>query len=892
VVTSSVNPSTYGQSVTFTATINGEYGLVRKRNVRALVKGRAQDVSGTVTWSANTGCGVTTVTTGNPGVATCTTSSLPLGTDTITATYSGDSNHAGSTGTLSGGQVVNQVVTTTEVLSSLDPSVYGQGVSFSATVTGNSPTGTVQFNVDGSAFGSPVTLVSGTATSGSIATLGVGTHSVTAVYSGDTNNQGSTGTLSGGQVVNTATAGVVVTSSVNPSGYGQSVTFTATINGEYGLVRSRKNGVKAQDVSGTVTWSANTGCGKTTVTTGNPGVATCTTSSLPTGTDTITATYSGDSNHAGSTGTLSGGQVVQSGATTSISVTSVSPTSEAFGQDQQIVITAVLSWTGSGVAPTASAVSIGGNGPSSYGTTSCGAPSGDTITCTNTYTPTVADSVGSYTETATFAGDSNYSGSSSTQTNNFAITQATSSTSVTSSVNPSTYGQSVTFTATIDGEYELVRGRNGATLGRILVTRATKARAQDVSGTVTWSANTGCGATTVTTGNPGTATCTTSSLAGGTDTITATYSGDGNHSGSTGTLSGGQVVNPASQTITFTLKAPSTAEYGTSFTVAASATSELLITYSSAGSCTNVGPTYTMSSGTGTCTVTASQPGNNDYQAASPVSESTTAERANPTVTFTGAPATAPYNSTFVMTATTNASSVAYITTNNPTTCSLSGPYSPVTVTMLKSSGKCTFTASWGADQNYNPTTTTQTTTAEKATPVISWSAPAAITYGTPLSTTQLDATANVAGSFTYSPAAGMIESAGDVTLKVTFKPTSTNYNTATDSVTLQVLETATVTTITTPSETVTLNRNGVATATLHFNVTSYKPTGSVTLTASTGETCSGTLTPTTGDGSCKLTFNSTGTRTIIASYAGDSNHTGSNSSGQNPAVTVTVDPF
>jgi hypothetical protein len=844
-----------------------------------------------VQWSTNTGCGTTPVTTGNPGIATCTTSSLPVGTDTITGTYSGDSNHGGSTGTLSGGQVVNQAVSSTAVLSSLDPSTYGQAVSFTANVTGSSPTGTVQFNVDGSAFGSPVTLASGSATSGSISTLTQGTHTVTAVYSGDGNNQGSTGMLSGGQVVNQATAGTVVTSNLNPSSYGQSVTFTATISGEYGLLKNRKKGPKAEDVSGTVQWSANTGCGTTTVTTGNPGIATCTTSSLPVGTDTITATYSGDSNHGGSTGTLSGGQQVLSGSSTAINVTSVSPASEDYGQDQQITITAVLSWTGNGVAPTASDVTINGNGPSgTYGATSCGAPSGDAMTCTATYTPTAADAAGSYTESATFAGDSNYSGSSSTQTNNFAIAQASSSTSVTSGTNPSTYGQSVTFTATIDGEYGLVKGRNRIVLGRGLMKNG--AKSQDVSGSVQWSANTGCGTTTVTAGNPGTATCTTTSLPGGTDTITATYSGDSNHSGSTGTLSGGQVVNPTTQTITFTMNAPAKAVYGTSFTVAAGASSGLPITYSSGGSCSNMGATYTMTSGTGTCTVTASQPGNNDYQAASPVSESTTAERANQTVTFTGAPAMAPYSSTFVMTASTDASTVAYITTSSPTTCSLSGPYSPVTVTMLKDTGKCTFTASWGADQNYNPATATQTTTAEKATPVISWATPAAITYGTPLSGTQLDASANVAGTFTYSPASGKIEAAGNDTLKVTFKPSSADYSTTTDSVTLQVLPAATVTTTTSPSQTITLSKVGVATATLDFNVTSYEPTGSVTLTATTGETCSGTLTPTTGDGKCKLTFNTPGVRTITATYGGDSNHNGSNSSGQNPPVTVTVKPY
>ena len=93
-------------------------------------------------------------------------------------------------------------VPSVSVGSSLNPSAYGQAVSFTATVTGVSPTGTVQFNIDGGAFGLPVTLASGTATSGTISTLTAGTHTVTAVYSGDTNNaerHGDTGGRTGRQ---------------------------------------------------------------------------------------------------------------------------------------------------------------------------------------------------------------------------------------------------------------------------------------------------------------------------------------------------------------------------------------------------------------------------------------------------------------------------------------------------------------------------------------------------------------------------------------------------------------------------------------------------------------------------------------------------------------------
>jgi hypothetical protein len=81
-----------------------------------------------------------------------------------------------------------------------------------------------------------------------------------------------------------------------------------------------------------------------------------------------------------------------------------------------------------------------------------------------------------------------------------------------------------------------------------------------------------------------------------------------------------------------------------------------------------------------------------------------------------------------------------------------------------------------------------QTITVGKATPTLTWATPAPITYGTVLTTTQLDATASVAGTYVYSPAAGAVVSAGSQTLNVTFTPSDkTNYTTATATVTLVV---------------------------------------------------------------------------------------------------------
>ena len=94
------------------------------------------------------------------------------------------------------------------------------------------------------------------------------------------------------------------------------------------------------------------------------------------------------------------------------------------------------------------------------------------------------------------------------------------------------------------------------------------------------------------------------------------------------------------------------------------------------------------------------------------------------------------------------------------------------------------------------PTNTTDYTTAtqtvslivNKATPTITWATPAAITYGTALSATQLDATSTVAGTFAYNPAAGTTPAAGTDTLSVTFTPTNTtDYTTATQTVSLIV---------------------------------------------------------------------------------------------------------
>src|SRR4029077_7927963 len=87
--------------------------------------------------------------------------------------------------------------------------------------------------------------------------------------------------------------------------------------------------------------------------------------------------------------------------------------------------------------------------------------------------------------------------------------------------------------------------------------------------------------------------------------------------------------------------------------------------------------------------------------------------------------------------------------------------------------------------------TATVSLTVSKATPVITWANPADITFGTPLSATQLNATANTPGTFVYNPLAGTVLNAGaGQALSVTFTPTdAANFTTATKTASIDVLK-------------------------------------------------------------------------------------------------------
>lgn len=177
-VTSSLNPSTYGNSVSFTATVTASAGTptgsVTFRSGK-VVLGKVPLYNGTATY-------------------TTTATQLSGGNDSITAAYGGDSTHSSSM-SLALTQVVNTAATSTTMSTQPNPSNVGQSVILSATVTAvpGVPTGSVQFRNGTTVLGTS-SVINGTATL-NYTFSSAGTFQLKAIYSGSKNYQRSSGSL-------------------------------------------------------------------------------------------------------------------------------------------------------------------------------------------------------------------------------------------------------------------------------------------------------------------------------------------------------------------------------------------------------------------------------------------------------------------------------------------------------------------------------------------------------------------------------------------------------------------------------------------------------------------------------------------------------------------------
>jgi len=201
-----------------------------------------------------------------------------------------------SIGVLLNNTTVGRFTTSTSLISSLNPALYGQNVTWTATVTSSGsvvPTGTVKFMSSGHTIGSATLSASGIATL-TKSTLNANTYPLVAVYGGDTANRGSTSPVLN-QVILQTTSAATITSSLNPSKQGQAVTFTATVTSPTVIPKGPVTFTAGKTVLGTVQLSN--------------GIATFTTSTLPVGSTVITTTYPGNMNIAKSSASLT--QLVQ-----------------------------------------------------------------------------------------------------------------------------------------------------------------------------------------------------------------------------------------------------------------------------------------------------------------------------------------------------------------------------------------------------------------------------------------------------------------------------------------------------------------------------------------------------------------------------------------------------
>jgi len=488
-----------------------------------------------VTTPVNLCAPVTVSTTASVTTAQCTSALPATGSYTVTATYNGDNNFATSSGTTP--ETVSKTATGVGLSSVPTASSVNQVVSYTAVInpayTGTLPTGTVTFTDTLSSTTMCILTVSATGTvpACNYAFPTAATHTVTATYSGDGNFLTFT-TSALGIVVSKPTPTTTVSASPSPSTANQTVTFTAIVTPT----------LAGTNPTGTAAISYTIG--------GGAPVALCTTGSLATvstitsascsaplpgvGVYTITAVYAGDANFA--TSTSAGTAQTVNKQSLAVGVTS---SQSAPVVNQPVVFTATLTPTITGtILPTGGTVTFT---DTSTATTLCSAEpvtAGVVQTCSYAFS-----TAGTHTISAVYSGDTNYASSTSSLFTQVVTPLATTSVTVSSSLPVSVATQAVTFTALVTPQITGVAVPTGsvtftstdASGDKIVTLTATCAAAQVSS--ISSGANKGSATASCTATFPSTIPVGSSS-----QTITATYSGDGNFVGSTNALAPAQTV--------------------------------------------------------------------------------------------------------------------------------------------------------------------------------------------------------------------------------------------------------------------------------------------------------------------------------------------------------------
>jgi hypothetical protein len=208
------NPSTFGNAVTVRSTTTGACGTP----------------TGTVNFYDG-GSPIGSATMNGSGVADLIVSNFSVAAHVLSATYTGDTTYAGDSSGNHTHTVSKRNVSGVTVTSSINSSLYGQSVTFTANVASDistKPTGEVIFKDGVTSLGTRTLDPSGQATL-STSSLTAGSHSITVEYQGDANfNTGASSALT--QQVDKTDTTTALTSSSSPSTYGQSVDFTATVS--------------------------------------------------------------------------------------------------------------------------------------------------------------------------------------------------------------------------------------------------------------------------------------------------------------------------------------------------------------------------------------------------------------------------------------------------------------------------------------------------------------------------------------------------------------------------------------------------------------------------------------------------------------------------------------
>ena len=414
-----------GELVTFTATVASAAGAP----------------GGTVAFFDNgvqIGTGALATVSGQQQ-ATFASTTLAVGSHPITAQYLGAANFAVSTSAGTNITITppGPASTTTILVGSPNPSVFGQPVTFTATVAASvgTPSGLVTFTENGNTIGGPValTLVGGSMQASFIPAvpLTVGTHNVVANYAGATGFNASASSPFA-QVVNPTptTTTIAVGPGTGPYGFGTPVTFTATVAAQFGTA------------AGSVTFVIDgvaLGGAVPLVNVGGVMQATLTTSTLDLGSHTAKAQFGGSAGQSASESVLTSVAIATLSTTTGLVPAPATPTTYGTPVTLTATVTPTIATT---VLPTGTVTFFSG-------ATALGTGTIQTVGVSQVATLTANGlDAGTYALSARYEAATGFAASKSLDVS-YVVNKATSTTTLATSTSSATVGSPVTLTATV-----------------------------------------------------------------------------------------------------------------------------------------------------------------------------------------------------------------------------------------------------------------------------------------------------------------------------------------------------------------------------------------------------------------------------------------------------------